>query len=135
MRGATSSEETRTLASGDHAAHGHTGPRDIRRVPADRESEIRRWESADQLGAQTWLDGGGAGYFWGAGDVILAQLAGGYTFTQIAIAIVVIAIVCGIVLIVLRVSGINLPQWVWAILGLIALGIVAIFGIRMVAGQ
>jgi hypothetical protein len=61
---------------------------------------------------------------------ILAQI-GGYSFSQLAIFLIVAVIVCGIVWIVIQQAKIPIPNWVWAILGLLALGFVAIFAIRL----
>jgi hypothetical protein len=62
---------------------------------------------------------------------ILAQMAAGYSFGQMAIGIIVACIIIGIVIIVVKASGITLPWWVWAILGLLALGFLSIFAIRL----
>ena len=65
---------------------------------------------------------------------ILAQLAG-YGWSHLAIMVVVALIVCGIVCIVIREAKIPVPSWVWAILGLLALGFVAIFAIRLLSSM
>ncbi len=67
--------------------------------------------------------------------MIIAQMMAGTSIASMAIWLIVICIVCGIVLIVLRASGVNLPQWFWAIVGLLALGVVAIFAIRFLASM
>lgn len=64
-------------------------------------------------------------------STILAQLAAGYSFASIAIGIILICIIAGIVMIVVKAAQINLPWWVYAILGLLALGFLSIFAIRV----
>ncbi len=61
---------------------------------------------------------------------VLAQHGMDWSIGGIAIFIIVMIVIIGIVLIVLRNSGVTLPQWFWHILGLVALGIVAILAIK-----
>jgi hypothetical protein len=65
--------------------------------------------------------------------MIIAQLAGGYSLIQLAITAIIICGVVGIVFIVMKQAGINLPQWVWAIIGIVVLCFVAIVAIRFLA--
>jgi hypothetical protein len=55
---------------------------------------------------------------------------GGYSFAQLAIAIIIILAVVGIVVVVAKHSGIPIPQWVWTIAGIVLLAAVAIIAIR-----
>ena len=57
---------------------------------------------------------------------------GGYSLGQIAIFVVVALVLLGIVIIVTRVAGVPIPTWVWQIVGLVVLAIVAIVAIRFV---
>ncbi len=56
-----------------------------------------------------------------------------WSMTDLAIFFVVLAIIIGIVVIVVRQAGIQIPQWVWQIAGLVILAVVAILAIRFVA--
>ena len=58
----------------------------------------------------------------------------GWSIGQIATAVIVAAVVIGIVIIVLRESEVKLPQWFWKIVGLVALGAVAIIALFYNAG-
>ncbi len=58
---------------------------------------------------------------------------GGYSLIQLAIAIVVIIGVCAIVWVVVKYSGVPIPQWFMTILGILALVIVAIVAIKIIA--
>lgn len=58
---------------------------------------------------------------------------GGYSMTQLAIFVVVVLVLLGIVVIVTRVAGVPIPSWVWQIVGLCLLAVVAIVAIRFVA--
>ena len=64
--------------------------------------------------------------------MILAQLAGAYSFGQIAIAIVVIAAVVGLVLVACRQFGIEIPAWLIQCLWIVVAACVVIFCIRLV---
>ncbi len=67
--------------------------------------------------------------------MILAQLAGGYSLVQLAIMAIIICGVIGVVFIVMKQAGINLPQWVWAIIGIVVLCFVGIVAIRLIASM
>jgi hypothetical protein len=58
---------------------------------------------------------------------------GQWNFADYAVVFVVFCGLAGIALIVLRNSGVQVPQWVWQIIGLVALIIVAILAIRLIA--
>jgi len=60
---------------------------------------------------------------------------GGHSIGDIAIFVIFVVVVIGIVLIVMKVANVQLPSWVWAIVGLIALAFLAIGGIRMLQGM
>lgn len=47
--------------------------------------------------------------------------------------IVVVAVIVGIVYVVLRECGITIPGWVWHIVGLVALALVALLAIGFIA--
>ncbi len=59
---------------------------------------------------------------------------GGYSIGQIAISIILLLVVIGIVLVVMRQTGVSLPQWVWTIIGLVTLGFVAILAVKFLMG-
>lgn len=61
--------------------------------------------------------------------MILALLFG-YSLMELAKWIIIILVVVGVILIVARQAGWQPPAWLWQILGLIALGAVAIIGLR-----
>ena len=52
---------------------------------------------------------------------------------QLAIYIIVAAVVFGIAYIVVKQSGIPIPPWVMSIIGLVVLAVVAILAVRFVA--
>ena len=64
--------------------------------------------------------------------MILAAI-GGYSLVQIAIFVVLLIVMIGIVMIVVKQAGIPIPQYVWSIIGLVILAIVAIVAIKFVA--
>lgn len=66
---------------------------------------------------------------------MLASLlaVGGYSLAQIAIFVVVAVVLLGIVIIVTRVAGVPIPPWVWQIVGLCLIAVVAIVAIKFVA--
>lgn len=64
----------------------------------------------------------------------LLGLLGGYSMVEIAKWIVIAIVLIGIVLVVCRVAGIVIPDWIWKIAGLVALAIIAVIAIRFVAG-
>lgn len=61
--------------------------------------------------------------------VMLAQVGGVPHIARIAIWLIVAIAVVGIVCVVIRYSGVNLPQWVWIIIGIVALAAFAIAAI------
>lgn len=65
---------------------------------------------------------------------MIAQVAFTYSFGQIIIAVIVIAAIIGIVLIVLKQSGIEIPSWVAQIGWIVLLAIVAIVAIKFLLG-
>jgi len=58
---------------------------------------------------------------------------GSYSLAQIAIFVVVAVVLLGIVIIVTRVAGVHIPPWVWQIVGLCLIAVVAIVAIKFVA--
>jgi hypothetical protein len=60
---------------------------------------------------------------------IIAQI-GGYSFAQLAIAIIIILAIGGVVVVVAKHSGVRIPQWVWTIAGIVLLAAVGIVAIR-----
>jgi hypothetical protein len=67
--------------------------------------------------------------------MILAQLAAGYSLIQVVIFLIIICGVLGVLFIVMRQTGVNIPQWVWAIAGIVVLCFVAILAIRLLASM
>lgn len=64
----------------------------------------------------------------------LAQvMIGGGGFIQMAIFAVIIISVLAIIYVVLQQSGIPIPAWIWTILWILLLAVVAIFAIRFLA--
>ena len=57
---------------------------------------------------------------------------GGYSLAQIAVFVILAIVVIGIVMIVAKHTGIPIPSWVWQIVGLVILAVVAIAAIRFV---
>jgi len=53
---------------------------------------------------------------------------------EFAITLVVILAVCGLMMIFCRISGMNPPQWLWQVIGLIVAAVVIIWAIRFIAG-
>ena len=66
---------------------------------------------------------------------MIAQLAGGYSLIQVVIFLIIICGVLGVLFIVMRQTGVNIPQWVWAIAGIVVLCFVAILAIRLLASM
>lgn len=64
--------------------------------------------------------------------MILAQMAGSYSFGQIAIAIVVIAAVIGLLLVACRQFGVSIPDWLVQVFWIVVAACVIIFAIRLV---
>ncbi len=63
--------------------------------------------------------------------MLFAQLHG-WSMADLAIWIVVLVVVFGIVVIVIRQAQIPIPSWIWQILGLVLIAIVAILAIKFV---
>lgn len=63
---------------------------------------------------------------------ILAQLHDpmSWSFGNIAIGLVITVVIIGVIVIVLRVAQITIPPWLLQIIGLVALGVVAILAIK-----
>ncbi len=63
--------------------------------------------------------------------LLLAQVgAGGWGIAQWCIALIIIIAVVAILFIFIRVSGVNIPQWVWQVIGIVIAAIVCIVAIR-----
>ncbi len=64
---------------------------------------------------------------------VTGHRSGGFDWSigSIVIALIVIVVLVGILLIVLKNSGVALPAWVWQILGLLALAFVAIVAVKI----
>ncbi len=56
--------------------------------------------------------------------ILFAGLGSGWSLIDILKGVIIIAAVCGIVFIALRVFGITLPVWLWQIVGIVAVCIV-----------
>jgi len=63
--------------------------------------------------------------------MILAQLAGGYSLIQLIIFVIVLCGVIGVLFVVMRQTGVQIPQWVLTIVGIVVVCFVAIFAIRL----
>jgi hypothetical protein len=55
---------------------------------------------------------------------------GGYSLMHLVITLIVVGAAVGILLVVLRQSGVAVPQWVVTILGILAVAVVAVLAIR-----
>lgn len=71
-------------------------------------------------------------------NVLLAQYreAGGpssWSFVHIAVVIVIVAAVCGVVMIALRKFGVQIPDWLWQIIVICVVAAVAITAIYFLA--
>jgi hypothetical protein len=62
----------------------------------------------------------------------IAQIAGGYSIGQIAIAVVIVAAVVALVYIALRQFGIAIPEWVVQVFWVLIVAFVIIFAIKLV---
>jgi hypothetical protein len=62
----------------------------------------------------------------------IAQVAGGYSIGQIAIAVVIVAAVVALVYIALRQFGIAIPDWVVQVFWVLIVAFVIIFAIKLV---
>lgn len=63
--------------------------------------------------------------------MILAQLAGGYSLIQLVIFLIIICGVIGVLFVVMRQTGVQIPQWILTIVGIVVVCFVAIFAIRL----
>ncbi len=66
--------------------------------------------------------------------MILAQIAG-YGLIQWVIVAVVLAGIIGIAMVVVRQTGIGVPDWVFQILWIVLVVVVAVVAIRFLAGM
>ncbi len=62
--------------------------------------------------------------------MILAQL-GGYSISQMVIALIIIISVVGILYVVARANGVEIPPWVVQIFWIVCVAACAIFAIRL----
>lgn len=53
-----------------------------------------------------------------------------WTFGNIVITCIIVAAVIGVALIAARVFGVTIPQWVWQILGIVVVAVIAIVAVR-----
>ncbi len=63
--------------------------------------------------------------------MILAQLVGGYSLIQMIIFIIILCGVIGILFVVLRQTGVNIPPWIVTIFWIVVVCFVAIFAIKL----
>jgi hypothetical protein len=66
---------------------------------------------------------------------MIAQIAAGYSIPQIVIALIIIVAVIGILIVVMRVAGVNPPPWVIQIGWIVLVAFVAIFAIRLLVSM
>lgn len=64
--------------------------------------------------------------------MILAQLATGYSLVQLVIMFIVLCGVIGILIVVMRQTGVQVPGWVINIAWIVLVCFVAIFAIRLI---
>ncbi len=64
--------------------------------------------------------------------VLFAGIGHGWSLIDILKGVIVIAAVVGIVLIALKVFGVTLPIWLWQIIGIVAVCIVALVAIDII---
>ena len=62
---------------------------------------------------------------------MIAQLAAGYSLVQLVILAIIICGVIGILFVVMRQTGVQIPQWILTIIGIVVVCFVAIFAIRL----
>ena len=70
---------------------------------------------------------------WLDSMAVFAQF-GGYSIIQLLILIIVIAAVIGIVIVVIRQMGVQIPQFIIMIAWIVLAAIVGIFAIKLVIG-
>lgn len=67
---------------------------------------------------------------------IFAQaVRGAWSFTEMAIAAIVVAGVVAVVVIVLNALKIPLPSWFWSLVGVVVLVVCAIFAVRLISSM
>lgn len=64
--------------------------------------------------------------------MILAQALAGWSFAQLAIAVVIVAAVIALVFIAVRQFGVQIPAWVVQVFWVLVVAVVIIFAIRFV---
>ncbi len=64
--------------------------------------------------------------------ILFAGIGHGWSLIDILKGVIIIAAVVGIVLIALRVFGVALPVWLWQIIGIVAVCIVALVAIDII---
>lgn len=64
--------------------------------------------------------------------MLAEMMVGGWSITQIAIAIVIIAGICALVFVALRAMGVQLPQWFITVLLIVLVVIVVCVAIKFV---
>ncbi len=67
--------------------------------------------------------------------MILAQQLASYDLVHWIIIAIVLCGIVGIALIAARKAGITVPDWVWQILGIILVVVVAVLAIKFLAGM
>ena len=65
---------------------------------------------------------------------LLAQIVGGYSIASFAIWLIIVVAVLAILWIVIKQSGVPIPQWVWSILGILLLAVVGVVAIKFLMG-
>ncbi len=63
--------------------------------------------------------------------MILAQLAGGYSLIQVVIFIIILCGVFGVLFVVMKQTGVQIPPWIMTIFWIVVVCFVAIFAIRL----
>ncbi len=63
--------------------------------------------------------------------MILAQLASGYSLIQVVIFIIILCGVFGVLFVVMKQTGVQIPPWIMTIFWIVVVCFVAIFAIRL----
>ena len=63
--------------------------------------------------------------------MILAQMAAGYSLIQVIVFLIILCGVVGILFVVMRQTGVQIPPWIITIFWIVAVCFVAIFAIRL----
>lgn len=63
--------------------------------------------------------------------MILAQLASGYSLIQVVIFIIILCGVFGVLFVVMKQTGVQIPSWIMTIFWIVVVCFVAIFAIRL----